>query len=394
MYSQDCHRKTVLVVLALMVAVGVGGCDSSPGSSEQPEEEPPPPVDWSAAADSSTNTGLIDNYWAPQEQYFSTSNQGPPQLFYWGNAHALDVLLDAYRRTGDDTYLDYADQWYEGVKSENSGTFINDYYDDMEWHSLALLRAYQITDEQKYKTSVDNLWEEIKGGWTDVAGGGIMWSKNTPKSKNAISNAPASVLASRLYQMTGQQSYLDWSKKIYNWQKGKLVNPNNGAVWDNVNVENGSEQINKDWIFSYNQGMFLAAALELYEITGDRVYLNDATRAADYALNSLTTSDRLLEENGGGDGGLFNGIFMRYFTHLILEEDLSDATRDRYLTFFQHNAKTLWKEGTNKNEVLYGQSWNNRPGNNAQVDLTVELSGAILIEAAARLESEGMIGGE
>lgn len=388
-------RKATLFSAALFLAVSAWGCDSTPGSDLPPNEErPEPSVNWSAAADSSSSA-LINNYWNPRGQYFNYGNRGGDTEFqYWPQAHALDVMLDAYARTGDATYERHIDQWYEGVKEQNSGTFVNDFYDDMEWNALAMLRAYQITGDEKFKTAVDNLWAEIKGGWTDVGGGGIMWSKGTPRSKNAISNAPASVLASRLYQMTGEQDYLDWSQRIYTWQKNNLVS-GNGAVWDNLKVEaDGSETIKKDWIFTYNQGMYLAAALELYEITGDQAYLNDAVEAADYALNSLTTSDRLLKSEGGGDGGLFKGIFVRYLTQLILEEDLSDSTRDRYVTFLEHNAETLWREGTNKQEVLYGQYWKDAPAVNAEVDLTVQLSGAMLIEAAAWLEDEGVTEGQ
>ena len=38
----------------------------------------------------------------------------------------------------------------------------------------------------------------------------------------------------------------------------------------------------KNWIFTYNQGTFLGAALELYKITGEKGYLNDAKKAGLY----------------------------------------------------------------------------------------------------------------
>jgi hypothetical protein len=54
------------------------------------------------------------------------------------------------------------------------------------------------------------------------------------------------------------------------------------------------------------------------------------------------------------------------------------------------NAETLWREGTNKHLLLFGTYWKNKPG--STTDLTTQTSGAMLIEAAALLESEEMIG--
>ena len=382
-------KLTVLLTVAALLPASALGYDPGVGSSPL-HREPEPSIDWSAAADSSSSA-LIDNYWDPREQYFHYGNLGNAEFHYWPQAHALDVMLDAYSRTGDPDYRRRIDEWYEGVYRENKGSFLNEYYDDMQWNALAMLRAYGITGDEKFRASVETLWSEIKAGWTDVAGGGIMWSKGTPNSKNAISNAPASVLASRLYQLSGDADDLEWAEKTYAWQKQRLVDTSTGAVWDHVVVEDGSEEIRKDWIFTYNQGMFLAAALELYEITGKATYLQDAIKAADYALKNLTTGDRLLVDEGAGDGGLFKGILVRYLTQLILEEDLPESASNRYVAFLEHNAETLWGEGTNKGQVLFDEYWKDRPGDNEEIDLTVQLSGAMLMEAMALLEQEGLL---
>lgn len=382
-------RTAVLVPVVFLLGVVVGGCESSPGVQPSPEESGTT-VRWDAA-DSSTAV-LLHDYWNGQGQYFNYGNRGNTEFHYWPQAHALDVLLDVYRRTEDTVYLRYINDWYEGVPVQQGDTFVNDFYDDMQWNALAMLRAYRITGQEKFKTSVDVLWKEIKGGWTDTAGGGIMWARHTPKYKGTVSNAPASMLASRLYQKTGRQSYLDWATKIYTWQKQTLVDPHSGAVWNDVSVDDGSLSVNTDWQFTYNQGVFIGAALELYESTGERAFLEDAVRTADYTLNHLTTTDRLLHPEGEGDGGLFKGIFVRHFTQLILEDDLPTSTRERYANFLRHNAETLWTEGTNQPEVLFGPYWKTAPAPGADVDLTVQLSGTMLIEAAARLRAQGLLG--
>lgn len=384
--SSRLTLAALLTAAVLLPAIGFG-CSSAhlPGD----EVRWNPPIDWSAAADSSTGA-LIENYWSARDRYFYYGNLGDPEFHYWPQAHALDVVLDAYSRTGEEAYRNLIDAWHEGVYDRNDG-WINDYYDDMEWNALAMLRAYRMTGDEKFRESVDVLWENIKTGWTEVSGGGIMWSKPTPNSKNAISNAPASILASRLYQLTGEDEYLEWARKTYDWQQANLVDRSTGAVWDHIVVENGEEEIRKDWIFTYNQGMYLGASLELYEITDNPMYLNEAVKAADYALSHLTTGDRLLKPEGSGDGGLFKGILVRYLTQLILEEDLDQAAKNRYADFLRHNARTLWAEGTDKEDVLYDTYWKEKPDVNEEIDLTVQLSGAMLMEAAARLEQEGAL---
>lgn len=157
-------------------------------------------VDWYAAADSSS-LNLIDKYWNSAKDCFNNNRNNSLgfEFHYWPQGHALDVLVDAYNRTSDDYYLTYIDNWYEGVNIQNGNTFLNYYYDDMEWNALAMLRAYNVTGEEKFKTSALEVWENIKTGWNADVGGGIAWNK-AYETKNACSNGPAGILAARLYQ--------------------------------------------------------------------------------------------------------------------------------------------------------------------------------------------------
>lgn len=338
-------------------------------------------INWNAAADSSSNT-LVYSFWNAADNYFNDNNAGLLSFNYWPQAHALDVVVDAYLRTNNNKYRTTMNQWYDGVKVKNGNTFYNVYYDDMEWIALSMLRTYDATQDEKFKTASIDIWKDIQTGWNNNAGGGISWKKDQLYSKNACSNGPACILAARLYQQFGDVKDKDWAMKIYNWEKEVLFNPSNGAVADNIDSRTGV--VNSSWIFTYNQGTFLGSALELYKITGEKGYLNDAIKAADYTLNSLVNSnDRLIKSEGTGDGGLFKGIFVRYFVQLILNPDLDAATKKRYTTFIKLNAETLWRNGTNKQLVLFGTYWNTKPG--SVTGLPEQLSGSMLIEAMALL---------
>lgn len=368
-------QKIMLLIVLPFLFVTCGEGNKNPGNHDEPYT-----VRWGEAADSSS-TALITSFWNVGEKYFNYDSNGKNEFHYWPQAHALDVLVDAYLRTGDDFYKTCFDPWYEGVRRKNGNTFQNDYYDDMEWIALAMLRTWQATGDEKFKNTALEIWEYIKPGWSDYAGGGIAWVKSQPYSKNACSNGPACILAARLYQLFGDEANKEWALKIYDWEKATLFNANNGMVLDNINGNTGEKT---NWVFTYNQGTFVGSAVELHKITGEKAYINDAVLAANYTLNSLVNAaDALLKDEGTGDGGLFKGIFVRYFAELIRQERLDASDKKRYLQFLEHNAGTLWQQGTNKSSVLFAPYWKNKP--TSQTGLTEQLSGCMMIEAAAQL---------
>jgi predicted alpha-1,6-mannanase (GH76 family) len=340
-------------------------------------------IDWNAAADSSS-TGLISIFWNATSNYFNYTATGT-EFHYWPQAHGLDVLLDAYERTKDESYKSYFDKWFTGVKVKNGNTFLNFFYDDMQWNALSMLRAYNATDDEKYKTATIVLWEDIKTGWNDKGGGGIAWNKGELNSKNACSNGPACILAARLYQQFNDAADLEWATKIYNWEKEVLFNPSNGAIYDNLNASTG---VISNYISTYNQGTFIGSAVELYKITGEKTYLNDAVKAANYTINKLT-ANRILNTEGNADLALFKGIFVRYFTQLIQTPGLDAATKKRFVLFLKYNANELWYTGTNKQYVVFKSDWKSAPYFLSETELNAQLSGSMLIEAAALLKKSG-----
>ncbi|MDR0698344.1 MAG: glycosyl hydrolase family 76 [Tannerella sp.] len=374
--------KKIYIVYFLFAFTLACGDDNDTSDSGNDEEVK---IDWNDAADKSANA-LTKSFWNAGGKYFNYDSNGKADFHYWPQAHALDVLVDAYLRTGDAMYKNYFDQWFEGVKVKNKNTFRNDFYDDMEWNALAILRAYKATNDIKYKEAALQIWEYIKIGWNDNAGGGISWVKGQEYSKNACSNGPACILAARLYQEFGDEENKEWAAKIYKWEKTTLFNANNGMVYDNINSETG--ETNKNWIFTYNQGTFIGSAVELYKIFGEKAYLNDAILAADYTTSSLVDNS-VLKSEGTGDGGLFKGIFIRYFTELIRQDRLDAAAKKRYIQFLRHNAETLWTKGTSKPAIFYGPNWQVSPG--SSTGLTEQLSGSMLIEAAALLQNEELL---
>jgi len=328
------------------------------------------------------SAGQLANFNATAEalQTSMYNNFGVPNENYWWCAHGVDALLDGYIRTRSETYKTRMKSLLLGVKSFNGNTYINYFYDDMDWMGIATLRAYYETGDVDYYNVASALWTDIKGGYSN---GAIDWNKGCAGCKNSCANAPAIILGARMYRHTNSAADLQLIKNIYTFMKANLVDPVTGAVWDNINLNTGVT--NKDWIFSYNVGTFIGAGWELYKITGDVNYLNDAVKTAEYAMNSRRTNGMFFaNETGGGDGGLFKGIFIRYLAQLAREGNIPAETRARYNEAIRFNAQTLKNSGINPSTNLVGTVWSQQPS--GSTDYATQLSGVKVIEAAAMLD--------
>jgi len=358
--------------------------------------------DWSALADGAQTT-LINDFWATQgtgkylkQSYHINSSLINTGFNYWWMAHGLDVFVDGYSRTLSLPYKTKMTQLYNGMASWGGGSLHNSYFDDMEWMGLACLRAYQATNGSEWKSRSITLWNWIKGGWTDVKNGGIMWEASHTDSKNACSNAPAAILAARLYKVTKDQAYLDWAIKIVDWMDAYLIFPTTGLVKDGYGNENTG------WTFTYNQGTWIGACMELYTITGEQKYLNKALKTSDYIVNDRTKFSPygiLSNGEGGGDGGLFKGIFMRYLSQMILTGQLDQSHENAYVNYLIENGKSLCDAATLHADNIFGKNWISRPAemkvtdtDNAY-DSSIHLSGTMLFELLAELERKGYISG-
>lgn len=376
-------------VVALTMAIFVSACSSDDIVPLRDPEDTNQKVQytWVATADS-MQTATYNTYLGSNGTFIQ-DNVGNGNFNYWPNAHVLHVLVDGYLRTGDDSYLLKMKALLRGIKIQNGNTYRNVFNDDMLWLGNSSMRAYNATDDEEYLGVAEYLWGEVRLSWSDdILGGGITWKKDTPYQKNAVSNGPAIILGARLYMATQDLEDLEWAKKIYEWQKNNLVDAVTGLVWDGVKLENGEPVVNKDWIFTYNAGTWIGAGLWLYQITGEEQYLNDALKTARSVMTSPElTTEGVLKSEGQGDGGLFKGILVRYFTQLILEPDVPDSDREEFVDFLKFNAETFYENSLSRPGMLAGPDWRSAP--ESRTDLTTQLSGLMLMEAAALLDEEG-----
>ncbi|MDR0385922.1 MAG: glycoside hydrolase family 88 protein [Prevotellaceae bacterium] len=350
---------------------------------------------WADIANRSTSD-FVKGFWNYGAKHFYNSlSRTVNQYDYWPEAHAIDVIIDAYTRTGDNQYKQIISDFHDGVKKKNGNTFKNSYYDDMAWHGLAHLRAFEATDDPRYEESARDLWDWILTGW-DENGGGIKWNDQQGSTPGVPSTGPSTIIGVRRWvkygdtEITDGQNNLEWAKKMYEWMRKERHDPATGGVYDDFDKKDGA--------WTYNTGTFLGSAMELYDVTKEQHYLEDAIRTADWTLENLsvpTVNNRILSdwaEQEDHDVNLFKGIFIRYFTRLIMHHDLPADKRDKYVKFIVYNAKALlaYASATVDREILiYNYGWYFKPKNSF---LRGQTSGCMLMEALALLEKEGFLG--
>lgn len=297
------------------------------------------------------------------------------QFNYWWLAHLMDVRLDGYLRSKDDRYLDGTKEIYHYSKNRNGGTLLHEYYDDMLWNALALLRLHEISGEKLYFDEADGIWRDLtETGWNDHCGGGFAWKKTQLDYKNTPVNAPFIILSCRLYRLTQKQDYLDWARKAYDWMQKVLVREKDGFVEDGIN-RLGDGALDGDWRFTYNQGVWIGANIEFFLVTGDQGYLDRAEQTAKTSVFLLTPPDSkaFTLETEGGDVGLFKGIFYRYAGLLLKERAIPELRR-----FIEASTELLWQNCFDGAHLLPSGDWH-KPAE-GKIDFSVFLSGIMATE--------------
>lgn len=307
-------------------------------------------------------------------------------------------------------------------------------YDDQEWFIREMLEAYKLTGDNAYLEKAEYLTDYVLDGWDCVRDGngneygGICWGPGYV-SKHSCSNGPMVsplVWLHELYKdkndeityrdievgtrariphtLKKSDYYLLFAEKIYAWQKGKLLN-DRGVYMDNYHgctpgnpsteVINGvtyrqgisCSQVNGPPI-SYNSGSMLSGAVDLYRVTQDAKYLNDATALSDRSFAYFTRLNATLSGfytfDISGFNNWFNGVLMRAYAEVYPIH----ATTATYLGAYQQNLDHAYDNflyrGILPADLLGG--WTNNGNENVEGMFTFAFAGEYAILARYELE--------
>ena len=326
---------------------------------------------WPAADDFNANSAAA----AVTLQHFYGKNGLWHTAGWWNAANCVEALESVAAADNGQTYLPVLANTF---KLNDRTNFLNDYYDDEGWWTLAWIHAYDLTGKPKYLNEARTIFNDLTNAWTEHCDGGLLWSK-THFYKNAIPNELFLLAAIRLHQRTpgdhSAGSYLDWANREWGWFKNTGMINAQDLINDGLNrqCENNGRTT-----WTYNQGVILGGLTDLYKSTGDTNYLNEATLIADAAIAVLVDDHGVLEEPceecGGGDLPQFKGIFIRYLTYLY-DETHNPAYRDFLLT----NARSVWANDRDAENHL-GLIWS---GPFDSVDAARQSSAMMAISALA-----------
>lgn len=346
----------------------------------------------------------------------TANHRGYGQWNYWWQAHVLDCLVDAQLRFPSNERRAAMVRLVRGIHARNRGSWLNDYYDDVAWLGLALLRAEQHAGISR-PDALRAIARRLRSGWTDDGGGGIWWRRNDD-FKNVPANGPAAILLARLSDRvapgggTGRSIGSDWTDRqralsTVDWIEDYLVDNRTGLVFDGLHVRpDGEVRDVETTIYTYCQGVFIGACVELAtrnSMAGGNECARRAVRTIEATARHLTVPDEfgpVLRGQGGGDGGLFGGILARYLTLAATTlptlggEYLDSGRLAANLVF--GSAEAAWHNGTTApGGPLFGPEWTKpavRPerSRRPERDLSVQTGAWMLFEAAATLERVGI----
>ncbi|GAC56561.1 hypothetical protein GOHSU_08_00890 [Gordonia hirsuta DSM 44140 = NBRC 16056] len=320
---------------------------------------------------------------------------------YWWQAHLLDLLVDA-ARLGDAAAGREARSLIRGILIRNTGRWTNSYYDDMAWLALAVERADRVIDGSRHHRGLRILTGVLHDAWQPELGGGIPW-RTTDHFFNVPANGPAGIFLARRGRVERAVATADWIAET-------MVLPS-GLIADGFWLEPDGSHRYINTVFTYCQGVTLGLDAECFRLTGRTSHL-DRIEALLAAVEERCTDDGVVKGAGGGDGGLFAGILARNLA--LLATDLPatghgdlrrriEAVRARAGALVLTSAAAAWaNRATVDGLPVFGADWSTpaavpsadgqasafiggavRSASSPERDLSVQLSGAILIAAAA-----------
>ncbi|MEU7143635.1 glycoside hydrolase family 76 protein [Nocardia sp. NPDC046473] len=321
---------------------------------------------------------------SPLEEAFDEWN-------YWFQAHLVDCAVDAALRAPAAERTDRVAAIIRGIRARNLTGWTNQYYDDMAWLLLALERADRLLGV-RFTDGIQDLRAALDAGW-DPEIGAMRWRVGSDYY-NSCTNGSSGIALARLGDVAR-------ATQIADFLDTRLRANDSGLIIDGVH-EPGARV--ESAVYSYNQGVAIGLETELATRTGGSEYRRRAT-ALIAATGRAMTKNGVIVGAGGGDGGLFMGILARYLALAAI------TLRDNSAARIVHaSAQSAWAHRVDVDGLpLFSADWSEQARvpdqpetplhlSNGRVaasanparDLSVQLSGWMLLEADYQLTAAGL----
>jgi predicted alpha-1,6-mannanase (GH76 family) len=279
---------------------------------------------------------------------------------WWNAANALTALVRYTKMTGDSTHAGVIGTTFTAAQRVHAH-FVNNYYDDNAWWALAWIAAYDVTREDRYLNAAQTIFTHNTAGWDSTCGGGMWWS-TAKTYKNAITNELFLTLAALLHQRTpsDKAGYLTWAQREWDWFSASGLIGASGLVNDGLTSacqNNGGTTwtYNQGVILGGLAALFEITGDQAYLQQGETIA--NAALSQLVTPASATVPGILVEPcettalGCNADQVQFKGIFIRYLYDFWLQ-----SRQPAYSAFIRSNAQCLWEHGKNTGNQ-FGMRW-------------------------------------
>ncbi|MEV0031571.1 glycoside hydrolase family 76 protein [Nocardia sp. NPDC050793] len=320
----------------------------------------------------------------------SLAEQSFGRWCYWWQAHLLDCAVDAAYRARTPERIDRVVALARGIRTRNLTGWTNRYYDDMAWLVLTLERADRLLGI-RFGDAVGELRTALIDGWNPAVGA-VPW-RSGGDYYNTPAIGPTGIAMARLGELSRAGQLADFLHT-------RLRDTESGLILDGVHEPGG--RVDRT-VHTYCQGVSIGLETELAVRTGESGHHNRVAALVAAAEDGLTDTG-VIAAASGDDSGLFMGILARYLAETALS--LGDTTA---ADIVHSSARAAWEHRAEVDGLpLFGADWSRAvtvpepPGTFLQLtdssaassanlsrDLSVQLSGWMLLEADYRLTAAG-----
>lgn len=270
---------------------------------------------------------LLQSFWDPARGDFRGTGN------YWFYAHSIDIAVLAAERNPTPNNLRRIRVLYDQQAKRGFLQGAQVFFDDENWMALSLARASALTGDAEYLKTARLLFDDVLARGTAGRSEGVWWSHDHGKVATA-SNAGPVITGLLLWRATGELRYREFAVRNYQyWLREMAVEPS-GLVYDQILPDGTKDRT----AFTYDQGLMIGAAVELFRMTRDPIYLEQARRFARYLLDNMKSPTGVMIEQicvkhhteclGWKDVAQFKGIGVRYLVELAKEDPTHLELRD------------------------------------------------------------------
>ncbi|WP_010663005.1 glycoside hydrolase family 76 protein [Marinilabilia salmonicolor] len=350
-------------LFSLLIFLFLIACGSQEEEYVPPEKSPDEPEEEEILSHEKGKEifDLINQYYSAtpgglmNESYPSRSDD--PELSYlWpyvgyvdGSAMLAEVGYEIDYPLIVDNYEKY---FSEGMYGNNLGAYSSStngttgqgtrFYDDNAIVGLSLLEAYEITADEKYLERAEKIIPFIMGGEDEELGGGIWWNEDqlynpgSDSDKGISSNGYPALFFLKFYTLADGYSQkaelLSTSKRLYEWVRTTFYDSGNHTYANSITADGNINHTR----WTYNSGVMIQVGVELFKITGEQEYLDEAIAAAQGAYDYYVKPRNGMAISYPDHDPWFNTKLLDAYIDLAPYYNAAGGYIDSYLNFIDY----------------------------------------------------------